>query len=77
MPSPVRLAAPGQGCAPSPSGAPASSPAAMESAITDYAARDPKEVAKHFPIPSAEVAGRLVDLLVPRHPPQPKGNEAA
>jgi hypothetical protein len=49
----------------------------MDSVGADYAARDPREIAAHFPIPSAEVADRLVDLLLPRHLVQPKGHEAA
>lgn len=43
----------------------------------DYAARDPSEVAAHFPVPNAEVAARLVDLLLPRRPGRPKDDAAA
>ena len=49
----------------------------IDSVGADYAARNPKEIAADFPIPSAEVADRLVDLLLPRHLVQPKGHEAA
>jgi hypothetical protein len=49
----------------------------LDSVGADYAARDPKEIAAHFPIPSAEVADRLVGLLLTRPPAQPKGHEAA
>lgn len=54
-----------------------SAPPAVESGAQDYAARDPNEVAAHFPVPSAEVAARLVDLLLPRRPVWPKGDEAS
>lgn len=36
-----------------------------------------KEIAAHFPVPSAEVADRLVGLLLPRNLNQPKGESAA
>lgn len=49
----------------------------VDSVGPDYAARDPQEIAAHFPIPSVEVADRLVDLLLPRHLVQPRGHEAA
>jgi hypothetical protein len=49
----------------------------MDSVGADCAAQDPKEIAAHFPIPSAELADRLVDLLLPRPLVQPKGHEAA
>lgn len=42
----------------------------------DYAARDPSEVAAHFPVPNAEVAARLVDLLLPRRLGRPNGDAA-
>lgn len=50
---------------------------ALEAFTRDYAARDPNEVAAQFPVPSAEVAARLVDLLLPRRPGRPTGDEAA
>jgi hypothetical protein len=49
----------------------------VDSVGADCAARDPKEIAAYFPIPSAELADRLVDLLLPRPLVQPKGHEAA
>jgi hypothetical protein len=49
----------------------------MDSVSEDCAAGDPKEIAAHFPIPSAGLADRLVDLLLPRPLVQPKGHEAA
>ena len=71
MPLPVRPAQhrPGESSAPSPTGlaTASSAAAAMEPVGVDYAARDPKEVAEHLPVPSAELADRLVDLLMPRY----------
>lgn len=50
---------------------------AMTSVGSDYAAGNEREIAAHFPVPSAEVADRLVDLLLPREGTQPKGQDAA
>jgi hypothetical protein len=81
MPPPVRSARhrsrEGFPCTPTPDTHSSSAPPAVESGAQDYAARDPNEVAAHFPVPSAEVAARLVDLLLPRRPVWPKGDEAA
>lgn len=52
-------------------------PGAMESGGAGYAAGDPKEVAKHFPGPTAEVADRLVNLLLPRGSAEPRRDDAA
>lgn len=41
-----------------------------------YAAWDPHAVAAQFPLPSAEVAARLVDLLLPGRTGRPNGDEA-
>jgi hypothetical protein len=49
----------------------------MMSAWDDYAAGDEKEIAAHFPTPSAEVAERLVGLLLPRNLSHPNGESAA
>lgn len=54
-----------------------SAPSATKSAWGDYAAGNEEEIAAHFPVPSAEVAGRLVDLLLPRNLTQPKDDNAA
>lgn len=43
----------------------------------DYAAWDPDAVAALFPLPSAEVAARLVDLLLPGRTGRPNGDDAA
>ena len=49
--------------------------------MSDYAVREEaaleEEIAAHFPVPSDDVADRLVDLLLPRECSQPKGEEAA
>lgn len=50
-------------------------PSAPELPSQDYAARDPNAVAAQFPLPSAEVAARLVDLLLPRRTGRPNGDE--
>ncbi len=52
-------------------------PRAMESVGADYAAGDPREVAKHFPVPTAEVADRLVNLLLSRGSAEPRSDDAA
>jgi hypothetical protein len=52
-------------------------PSAVGSLGRDYAALEPNAVAAHFPVPSAEVAARLVDLLLPRRTGRPNGDEAA
>ncbi|HSK57195.1 MAG TPA: hypothetical protein VK908_18270 [Jiangellales bacterium] len=52
-------------------------PSATDAASIDYSARREEEIAAHFPVPSGDVADRLVDLLLPRECPQPKGEEAA
>jgi hypothetical protein len=49
----------------------------IKSGVRDYAARDPNEIAAHFPVPSADVATRLVDLLLLRRPAQPNVDESA
>lgn len=54
-----------------------SEPSATKSAWGDYAAGNEEEIAAHFPIPSVEVADRLVDLLIRRHLTQPKDDNAA
>jgi hypothetical protein len=41
------------------------------------AAGDIEEVAAHFPAPSAEIADRLVGLLLPRRLNHPKGESVA
>ena len=50
--------------------------AARESYGQACAARDPNEVAADFPVPTTNVAARLVDLLLPSRPIRP-GDEAA
>ena len=45
--------------------------------MRDYAAANEGEIAAHFPVPSDDVADRLVDLLLPRERTQPKGEQAA
>lgn len=52
-------------------------PSVMNSVWNDYAADNEEEIAAHFPELSAEVAERLVDLLLPRNLTQPKGEDAA
>ena len=52
-------------------------PSARKSAWGDYAAGNEEEIAAHFPVPSAEVADRLVDLLLPRNLAQRKDDNAA
>lgn len=47
------------------------------SAWEDYAAGNEEEIAARFPVLSAEVADRLVDLLLPRNLAQPRGESAA
>lgn len=54
-----------------------SPPSALKSLRSDYAAGTEEEIAAHFPVPSAEVADRLVDLLIPRNLTQPKDDNAA
>ncbi len=49
----------------------------MESPIGDYAARNEAEIAALFPVPSDDVADRLVDLLLPQERTQPKSEAAA
>ena len=49
----------------------------MKSLWSDYAAGNEEEIAAHFPGLSAEVANRLVDLLLPHRLTQPKGENAA
>jgi hypothetical protein len=49
----------------------------LKSAWDDYAGGNEEEIAAHFPVPSAEVADRLVGLLLPRRLKQPKGESAA
>lgn len=54
----------------------------MQSAVTsvcdDYAAAgDVEEIAAHFPAPSAEVADRLVGLLLPRNLNRSKAESVA
>jgi len=49
----------------------------VKSLWSDYAAGTAEEIAAHFPGLSAEVADRLVDLLLPRNLIQPKGEDAA
>jgi hypothetical protein len=46
-----------------------SAPTTHEPSGPDYAARDASEIAAHFPVPSIEVAARLVELLLPRGNP--------
>lgn len=80
MSTPVRAAChrSREGCPRSPTAATDSrSVPHAESGGGDYAARDAGEIAARFPIPSAELAARLVDLLLPRRPVRPKGDEAA
>jgi hypothetical protein len=81
MPPPVRRTHDGASeCCPRPSIGVANvreAPTAPELLSQDYAAWDPNAVAAHFPLPSAEVAARLVDLLLPRHTGRPNGDEAA
>lgn len=36
-----------------------------DSEESDFAAWNEKEIAAHFPVPSADVADRLLDLLLP------------
>ena len=52
-------------------------PTAPELLSQDYAAWDPDAVAAQFPLPSSEVAARLVDLLLPRCTGRPNGDETA
>ena len=47
-------------------------PPATKSAWDDYAPGNEEAIAAHFPVPSAEIADRLVDLLLPRNLTQPK-----
>lgn len=49
----------------------------MNSVWSDYASYSEEEIVAHFPGLSAEVAERLVDLLLPRILTQPKGEDAA
>jgi len=49
----------------------------VKSLWSDYAAGTAEEIAAQFPGLSAEVADRLVDLLLPRNLIQPKGEDAA
>lgn len=43
----------------------------------DHAAERAEDVAALFPVPNAEVADRLVSLLLPRESAAPKSTEAA
>ena len=54
-----------------------SAPPLTKSAWGDYATGNEEEIAAHFPVPSAEVADRLVDLLLPRNLTQHKRESAA
>jgi hypothetical protein len=43
----------------------------------DYAAGDEAEIAAHFPVPSSDIADRLLGLLLPRDLNQLNGESAA
>ena len=81
MPPPVRSAhhrsKDGTPCTPTTATNSCSAPLAVESGTPVYAARAPNDVAAHFPVPSAEVAARLLDLLLPRRRVLPNDDEAA
>ena len=50
---------------------------AAELLSKDYASWDADAVAAQFPVPSFEVAARLIDLLLPRCTGRPNGDESA
>ena len=52
-------------------------PSVVKSLWSGYAAGTAEEIAAHFPGLSAEVADRLMDLLLPRNLTQPMGEDAA
>ena len=52
-------------------------PSVTSSVWSDHAADNEQEIAAHFPELNAEVAERLVDLLLPRNHTLPKGENAA
>lgn len=63
---------------PSPAAVARTTQTAVTSVWDDYAAAgDEEEIAAHFPAPNAEVADRLVGLLLPRNLTHPKGESVA